>query len=186
MSALPRLSAAALAVALLTAACGGAEDGSAGVIELGDGGFAPPVEAVQTEPTADNVIGLEYTTFDGGTARLDDVGGRPLVVNFFAQWCASCVAEMPEFEEVFQELDGTVEFIGISIDQEAADGLALVEQTGVTYPVGWDPSETLLAHFEGLAMPTTAFVRADGTIAETISAALDADLLRDMISEHLA
>ena len=185
MSARPRLSAAALALALLATACGGGDEGGAVAIDLGSEGLAPPVEAVQSEPSGDTIVGLEYATFDGGTARLDDTLGRPLVVNFFARWCGSCVAEMPEFDEVFRELDGAVEFLGVSIDRQADDALALVDETGVTYPVGWDPDEDLLAHFQGLAMPTTAFVRADGTIAETISAALDADLLRDMITEHL-
>lgn len=160
---LSRIAAAVLAVTVLATACGD-DDATAG---------------------ADSVVGLDYATFDGGSASFDDRIGTPMVVNFFAEWCVNCITEMPEFEAVSQDLAGQVDFIGISIDRGSAEALALVDATGVTYDVGWDPSEELYAHLEGLSMPTTAFVDETGRITRVWSGVLDAESLREKIEEEI-
>lgn len=177
----PRIAAALLALTLVASACG--DDGTE-TIDLADG-FAPTIDDIQTEPSRENVVGLTYTTFDGTTARFDDRIGTPMVVNFFAEWCVNCITEMPEFEAVSQEFLGRVDFLGISIDRGSAEAMELVEATGVTYDVGWDPSEELYAHFRGLSMPTTAFVDATGAITRVWSGVLDAESLREKINEEI-
>lgn len=171
---LPRLAAAFLTVSLFAASC--ARDGA---------DTTEAVSTVETEPSDDNVVGLTYAGFDGTTGSFDDRIGTPLVVNFFAKWCVNCIQEMPEFQIVSQELLGQVDFVGISIDKGAADALDLVDATGVTYDIGWDPSEELYAHFKGLAMPTTAFIDSSGRITRVWSGVLDADTLREKINEEI-
>ena len=85
-----------------------------------------------------DLSGLMFDLFDGGVGTIADYEGTPLVVNFFASWCPPCVRKMPEFQEVFDNLDGQVAFLGLSQDQSAQDALNLVQATGVTYDVGWD------------------------------------------------
>lgn len=171
---LPRLTAVLLALSLVAAACGAESRAS-----------APGLEPVENEPGRDSVVGLTFATFDGEIDSFDDRLGTPMVVNFFAEWCVNCIQEMPDFEDVSQELLGEVDFLGISIDQGSADALALVDATGVTYDVGWDPTEDLYAHFRGLSMPTTAFVDATGKITRVWSGVLDADSLREKINEEI-
>jgi len=178
---LRRLTPVALVLALLAAAC---SDDGGNTIDLGDG-FAPAIGEIQTEPSRDNVVGLTYATFDGVETRFDDRIGTPMVVNFFAEWCVNCIREMPDFQLVSQEFLGQVDFLGISIDKATAEAVELVDATGVTYDVGWDPSEELYAHFRGLSMPTTAFIDATGEITLVWSGVLDADDLRGKIGEEL-
>ena len=195
MPTFPRFAAALLAFGLLAAACGddSATDAGPGTIDLGENGLTPSQDDVQVDSDAlsddsvsdDSVIGLEFATFEGDTARFDDHLGQPLVINFFAEWCPNCIAEMPDFEEVFQDFDGEVAFVGMSIDQASESALRLVEETGVTYETGWDPSEEIYAHFRALAMPTTVFVNPDGSIERVWSGALDADGLTDLINEEI-
>ncbi len=164
----PRLATVCLAVVLLTAACSDESSSASG-------------DSVSRE----SVVGLTYTSFDGDERRFDDHLGTPIVVNFFAEWCVNCITEMPEFEKVSQELLGDVQFLGISIDRGSDAAQELVDTTGVTYDVGWDPSEQLYAHFQGLSMPTTAFVDEQGTITRVWSGVLSADALRDKINEEI-
>lgn len=125
------------------------------------------------------------TTLDGEPFELSSIVGTPTVVNFFASWCAPCKAEMPAFEAVYQEVRGEVAFVGINTrETDENDARALIEETGVTYTVLLgDDRGRLVEEVKGLAMPTTVFVNADGTIAEVHSGVLDDDGLRDMISE---
>ena len=126
-----------------------------------------------------------------GVERGDDVdfvdyrGGRPAVVNFFASWCAPCVQEMPDFENVHRQLDDAVSFIGLAERESAQDSLEIVESTGVTYDIGRDPGGDILTSFQGLAMPTTVFIAADGTITSVHSGALTAADLRERIESEL-
>lgn len=125
-----RTAALVLALGLFTAACGSDSGG-------GSNG------AIGSTPDAERVDGLTFATFDGAIQRFDDRIGTPMVVNFFAEWCVNCIHEMPDLEIVSQELAGEVDFLGISIDRGSAEALALVEATGVTYDIGWDPSAEL-------------------------------------------
>ena len=43
-------------------------------------------------------------------------------MNFFASWCAPCVAEMPAFEAVKSAVGGDVAFVGINVQDRIEDG----------------------------------------------------------------
>ncbi len=111
---------------------------------------------------------IEYTSYDTTSELLADFAGRPLVVNFFASWCAPCRAELPHFVDAHAQFGDRVGFVGIDYqdpDRDAA--IALLTEAGVTYPIAEDPSGAILDELSGLpAMPTTIFVGADGTIVD--------------------
>lgn len=73
---------APLALALLGAGCGRAGQG--------------PVTAPD----------VAYTLLDGRQARLSDLRGRVVVVNFWATSCAVCVAEMPALVDTWRRYQG--------------------------------------------------------------------------------
>lgn len=171
--------AVALAAGLATAwLVGGDDDGV-------DVSAAPELELVE----GDSVVGLDgtvtYTTFDGEEASTEQYLGRPLVVNFWASWCAPCVAEMPDFEAVHQRLGDQVAFLGLNLRDPVDEALDLAERTGVTYDLGRDPDGSLLSFYGGLGMPTTVFLDADGTVVEVWSGALDAEQLEAKIAPLL-
>ena len=47
--------------------------------------------------------------------RLDSLQGRPVLVNFWATWCAPCREEIPELNE-FSHKNKTIQTIAIAID----------------------------------------------------------------------
>ena len=77
---------------------------------------------------------------------------------------------MPEFQEVFEKLEGRVAFLGLSQDQTPEDALALVKATtGATYDIGWDLDLEVCGATSSIAIPTTAFVSASGLLVDTAS-----------------
>ncbi len=108
-----------------------------------------------------------------GSRKLGEYRGKPLVVNFFASWCPPCVREMPEFQQVFERLEGQVAFLGLSQDRSAQDALDLVAATGVTYDIGWDLDLEIYQATESIAMPTTAFISPDGDLLDTFAGLLN-------------
>lgn len=180
----PRIIAVILAVALLAAACSDDDDGG-NTIRLDDAGLTPDIDDIQIEVNEGSTAGLQFATLDNEPASFERYLGRPLVINFFAEWCVNCVHEMPAFERIFQEVGDEVDFVGISIDARPELAQELIDATGVTYDIGWDPSEELYAHFQGFSMPTTVFVDENGDVQRVWSGVLDDDSLRDRIVEEL-
>ena len=64
-------------------------------------------------------------------ARLEAARGAPLLLNFWATWCAPCVAELPELVEVAEEFRGEgLQLLTISYDYMVpgpADGEAALQ-----------------------------------------------------------
>ena len=65
----------------------------------------------------DNLYKQSLNDLDGAPQALAKWKGKPLLVNFWATWCAPCVQEMPELSEL-AGLDAgkTFNVIGIGID----------------------------------------------------------------------
>jgi thiol-disulfide isomerase/thioredoxin len=123
-------------------------------------------------------------TLDGEVASLDDLDGRTVVVNFWAEWCAPCRRELPVLDAWHTELDGRdVTFVAISIDREARRARRLAEDLGLDLPLYHDGPEGLAATLDLPALPITYVVDPDGRTVHvsTGSDAEDLDSLRDAI-----
>jgi len=123
----------------------------------------------------------------GNPRSIDEFTGQPLLINFWATWCAPCLREMPMFETVWQERNSgrSLQIVGIAIDR-AEDVGPYIEKTGVTYPILIGQSDAMEAagsfgpDFAGL--PFTIFVSADGQILLAHSGALLREQLEDILS----
>ncbi len=124
-----------------------------------------------------------FSRLEGGLGSFADYRGTPLVVNFFASWCAPCAAEMPDFESVHQDLGDRVAFVGVNLRDQVGAASALVESTGVTYDVFRDPSGDLATAMGVVAMPSTLFVAPDGRVVEVKAGELSADELRQRVDQ---
>jgi cytochrome c biogenesis protein CcmG/thiol:disulfide interchange protein DsbE len=122
---------------------------------------------------------VSFPDLEGQLRSFADYRGTPLVVNFWASSCAPCIKEMPDLEVVSQELQGEVAFLGIAVRDQVADSQRMIDATGVTYDIGRDPGGALLTDLGGVALPSTFFVAADGTVAHIATGALDLDQIRE-------
>ena len=134
-----------------------------------------------------SVAKVRLGALDGGADHTlgELIGTKPVVLNFFASWCAPCLTEMPGFEAVHQSLGDQVTMVGMAYDDQPEDALDTVERTGVTYPTYSDLEGTAITYFGGLAMPTTVFIDASGEVKDVVSRPLGEDELRDKISDLL-
>lgn len=127
--------------------------------------------------------------------RLVDLAGQqqsitqwsdgPLIINFWATWCAPCLREMPLLETVWQERQGdSLTVVGIAVDRTEAVG-PYVEQTGVTYPIlvgRSDAMEAAEAFGPGFAgLPYTIFAAGGGRIVGVHAGELDREQLERLL-----
>lgn len=140
---------------MLTPAAGGGSESAAGP-ELNLRGKAAP--------------GFALTTLDGKKVSLADYKGRPVLVNFWATWCAPCKLEMPWFEQFHAQYAGQgFEILGIDEDDEstAKDEIArAAKRLGVTYPILLTDGKVAPKYGGIDYLPMSFYVGRDGVVVE--------------------
>jgi len=108
---------------------------------------------------------LEFERPQGGALAMASLRGNPLLLNFWATWCAPCIEEMPMLDAFFRQHAGNGwQVAGLAIDQPSAVRKFL-QRTPVTFPIG-------LAGLEG-----TELIRSLGNLSGGLpfSIVFDAD-----------
>jgi len=124
----------------------------------------------------------------GGRVRLTEFRGRPLVVNFFASWCTQCDAELPEFRDAAEALDGQVEFLFVNSNEDG-DWRPMAERNRILdFPLAEDVGGTrgngLYRSVGGPGgMPITAFYDTQGDLVDVAFGALLGGALDDRLLE---
>jgi thiol-disulfide isomerase/thioredoxin len=174
-----RLAAVLVALVLVAAACG--SGGETFVLGSDTDVSAGSVDSDSVGTGVD----FDFEDFDGAKVSFSDLPDGPVVLNFFASWCPTCIAEMPDFETVHQNFAGEVNFLGLATQDRIENAIALIEDTGITYDVGNDQNGEVFTQFQGLGMPTTVFIDADGNVTKVHTGVLDVGSLTDTINEEL-
>lgn len=107
----------------------------------------------------------------GGTPRsLDEWHGRPLLVNFWATWCAPCRREIPLLKKTQAAHGDDLQVIGVAVDY-LEDVVAYAESAEFNYPVLVGQEEAMAAAetsgIEFLGLPFTMVISADGRLIKT-------------------
>ena len=128
---------------------------------------ASPRPTVPPDLDGSALLTAEVATRAGGRTTIgaaDDQ--RPLVVNFWAEWCAPCIAEMPVLEQV-RQTNPDVRFVGINEMDQLEQAEAMAERTGITYEWYLDTDGSFAVASQTINLPTTLYLRPDGSVLAT-------------------
>ncbi len=148
-------------------------------------------ECPETDPAATAIPqGLPATELSClGTDQVINLAGlprEPMVLNFWAQWCAPCREESPYLREAFQQVDD-VSFVGINYQDPQPDwALEFAGLAEWKYPHIQDMERTLQTSLKIPGLPVTLFVTADGEVAGRHVGGLEStEQLLGLIDQHL-
>lgn len=98
--------------------------------------------------------------------------GKPVIVNFWASWCAPCQKETPLLARWYSR-HRSVNLIGLDENDSAAAARKFAKAKGVTYPLGFDPQvKVALAYGVQAGIPQTFFLNARHQIVDRVYGAL--------------
>lgn len=154
--------------------------------------------AVPTEAPAEEKY---YVTFEANTVEGDAwnsdkfANSKITMINVWATYCNPCLSEMPDLGELAAEYDAAeFQIVGIVSDVMAGDSedninyaKELISETQANYP-HLLLNESLYVSFVGAidAVPTTFFVRQDGSMIGYLTGAMDKENWKALIDDLLA
>lgn len=113
-------------------------------------------DSVKTESVAaERSCELSYKIENGRVVSAD---GRPLVVDFYADWCPPCRQMKPVFERLADKYGGNINFVSINVDENEELAKAYGIQS-IPYFLFADPEGKKLGEIVG-AVPESSFVTA--------------------------
>ena len=176
---------AAIGALTLLAACSGA--GNRGTTT----GFVSGDRSITTIDAADRADApvLEGEGLDGRPLSTADFAGKTIVVNLWGPWCAPCLAEAPELNEVAtQYADKGVQFVGVlTRSKDPSSAIAFNRNKGITYPSFKDQGGKLELGFNDslptLAIPTTWIIDSKGRVAARVIDKISASTLANLIDD---
>lgn len=121
-------------------------------------GAAPPAAPAAGQPPA----GIPPA---GARLALAALRGHPVVVNFWASWCAPCRAEMPMLVKTWHAYAPRgVVVLGLDVDDTPVEARRFLADYHVDYPIATVVDERLPRAYGVVGLPTTVFVDASGVI----------------------
>ena len=116
------------------------------------------------------LFAARLANLDDKAVALENYRGKPLVVNFWARWCAPCRAEIPELLKFRQAHKGKIEILGIGIEEKAEPVKEFAKAYDMDYPL-FVAKEQGIPLMQALGnskagLPFTLFIDAKGQIVQ--------------------
>jgi thiol-disulfide isomerase/thioredoxin len=106
---------------------------------------------------------LVLTDANNNVIELSDYRGTTLFINLWATWCPPCIAEMPDIQELYNEVGEDVSFVMISLDENPKKALDFVNRKDLDLPIYFLHSD-LPDVYASQSSPTTYVISPEGKI----------------------
>ncbi|QRK05747.1 redoxin domain-containing protein [Archangium violaceum] len=119
----------------------------------------------------------------GMRVSLDELKGRPVVINFWASWCGPCKMEHPVLEWGAREFGGQAQFLGMVFEDTEDNARRFLSQMGASFPQLVDPNSQVAVDYGVAGVPETYFIDAQGIIRGKHVGPIDPESLANWLKE---
>ena len=101
----------------------------------------------------------------GGETSLAELRGQVVMINFWASWCGPCRQEFPALDEMYRKYKPMgFTMVGINVETEKTDAERFLGMRPVSFPILFDPDNSVSGRYGVSAMPTTMLVDRQGRL----------------------
>jgi len=113
----------------------------------------------------DDVMQFQVIDAKGEYSYIEDFKDKVLFINFWADWCPPCKAEMPSIQELYNEFEDNdaVQFLLIDVDNNPEKSLKYVTDKEYSFPIFFPVNKIPESIFTG-TLPTTVVINKDGVV----------------------
>lgn len=137
-------------------------------------GPAPQTSAPSSIPASNEGIQVgnvapdfQLPNLDYETISLNELRGKPVVLNFWATWCLACIYEMPFLQEIHEEYSGSgLVLLAINAGESQSQVEKFLQSNNLSLPVLLDTRGIVNQQYHIQWLPTTLFIDEDGVIQE--------------------
>ncbi len=139
--------------------------------------FALPVLVFAQNNQTEKAPAIVLKNLKGKTIRIEDFKGKVILLNFWATWCAPCLAEVPELIEWQKEYQNQgLQIIGITYPPTNRIKVRdFVRKNKINYPILFGSKKTKELFDSGNTMPFSIVIGRDGNIKERIEGVIFAE-----------
>lgn len=155
-------------------------------------GPAPQASAPSSIPASNEGIQVgnlapdfQLPNLDDEALSLNELRGKPVVLNFWATWCGPCRTEMPYLQEIYEKYsDEGLMLLAIDIDESPSQVEKFLLSNNLSLPVLLDIGGAVTKKYRIQVIPTTYFIDGDGIIqSKRIGAFINAAQIEEQLSK---
>ena len=111
---------------------------------------------------------FSITTDDGRHVTATSFGGKVLILNFWATWCAPCIQEIPSLDQFQKEFaNNGVVVLAVSVDKNPQKYRNFLDHVHVSFDTARDPDANLSAEYGTFQYPESYIIK-DGRVVRKI------------------
>lgn len=115
--------------------------------------------------TAKMAPAFTVAALDGSRFNLDEMGGRVVLIDFWATWCGPCNAELPHMKKIAKEFAGQpLVILSVSWDADEAKWKQFIAKNEMTWMQYRDADHELSRRFGVEAIPHYFTIDSDGVL----------------------
>jgi peroxiredoxin len=151
-----------LAVGLILSGCADESKQNGPSLGIVTGSSVDTPQNIQRGVQAPN---FQYQSPDGQATSLNELRGKPVLINFWQVRCPPCVQEMPYFQEVYDEWsDKGLVVLAINVGESSSKVKSFLQSHGLSLPVLLDENREASRGYNIQYFPTTFLIDKDGII----------------------
>jgi len=103
----------------------------------------------------------------GKTVQLSQFRGHPVLIDFWATWCAPCIFSIPSTEAFYEanKAKGLV-VLGLNMNEDPSDVFPAVKKLKITYPVLFAGNSTVPQEYALEGLPLFVIVDGQGRVVQ--------------------
>lgn len=124
---------------------------------------------------------FELRSLEGETYKLEELRGRPVLLNFYSKDCRFCIDKFPELNKLYDQNRDWAEIMAINVGEPAGYSEDLREEYGLNFPILLDENLDTSISYMVRSVPFTVIIDAEGLVREMRVGPMDYDEMLDQL-----